>query len=321
MDPVLSAVRESLVKASRACRRVADQGASIRAFTKDDRSPVTVADFASQAVVAHTLKMRLGALRMVAEESRAAFEAAGEASHHAALEALRPDWPDVTRQLMMDAVHLGAGEPHAEGFWTLDPVDGTKGFLRRQQFAIALAWIEGGVPTVGGVAGPNLGPDSDPEQPATPGTLLLARRGQGVLETTCDELDAPFAPLVPRARPAEGLVVCAGVEKAHADLDQVGRLVDALGGGRTLHLDSQCKYLVVARGQADAYLRPPKDASYEERIWDHAAAALVAQEAGCVVSDLDGRRLDFGRGRTLSANRGILCASRDWHPRLLAALA
>ena len=54
-------------------------------------------------------------------------------------------------------------------------------------------------------------------------------------------------------------------------------------------MDSQAKYAVVARGEADIYLRLPTRADYREKIWDHAAGALIVTEAGGVVSDLDGQ--------------------------------
>ena len=56
-------------------------------------------------------------------------------------------------------------------------------------------------------------------------------------------------------------------------------------------IDSQCKYAVVARGEASIYLRLPRDTSYREKVWDHAAGSLVLEEAGGRVSDLDGRPL------------------------------
>ena len=77
---------------------------------------------------------------------------------------------------------------------------------------------------------------------------------------------------------------------------------------------------VVARGQADAYLRLPTSYTYVEKIWDHAAGMLVAQEAGAVVTDIDGKALDFSRGAGLSANRGVVCAPPALHAALLGAI-
>ena len=64
----------------------------------------------------------------------------------------------------------------------------------------------------------------------------------------------------------------------------------------------------------------PTRADYVEKIWDHAAGMLVATEAGAVVTDIDGKRLDFSRGAGLSGNRGVLCAGPDFHGVLLSAI-
>ena len=57
-----------------------------------------------------------------------------------------------------------------------------------------------------------------------------------------------------------------------------------------------------------------------ECAWDHVAGALVAREAGCTVTDVHGRPMDFGGGRRLAASEGVLCAAPGLHPALLAAL-
>jgi 3'(2'), 5'-bisphosphate nucleotidase len=87
-----------------------------------------------------------------------------------------------------------------------------------------------------------------------------------------------------------------------------------------MRLDSQCKYALVARGQADAYLRLPTGKPYVEKIWDHAAGMIIAQEAGAIVTDIAGVPLDFGRGRRLEGNRGVVCAARGLHEPLIHAI-
>ncbi|MFZ4466805.1 MAG: inositol monophosphatase family protein, partial [Phycisphaerales bacterium] len=59
---------------------------------------------------------------------------------------------------------------------------------------------------------------------------------------------------------------------------------------------------------------------YRECAWDHVAGALVACEAGCTVTDVHGRPMDFGGGRRLAASEGVLCAAPGLHGALLAAL-
>lgn len=94
-----------------------------------------------------------------------------------------------------------------------------------------------------------------------------------------------------------------------------------IGMGEPLRLDGQGKYAVVARGQADAYLRLPTKKDYVEFIWDHAAGSLIAAEAGVAVTDVHGRGLDFSRGRRLEQNRGIIAAAPGVHGAVIAALA
>ncbi|MEQ8664039.1 MAG: inositol monophosphatase family protein, partial [Gammaproteobacteria bacterium] len=125
-----------------------------------------------------------------------------------------------------------------------------------------------------------------------------------------------------RDEDVRGMRVCESVEAAHSRLDDTARIVAHLGAaGTPARLDSQCKYAVVARGQADAYLRLPTQPGYVEKIWDHAAGKIVAEEAGAVVSDVRGQPLDFSHGSGLSANRGVVCAGAGFHPRLLEAIA
>jgi 3'(2'), 5'-bisphosphate nucleotidase len=64
----------------------------------------------------------------------------------------------------------------------------------------------------------------------------------------------------------------------------------------------------------------PTKKGYVERIWDHAAGALVATEAGCVVSDATGLPLDFKHGKGLERNRGIVCAPAGVHTRVVRAI-
>ncbi len=77
---------------------------------------------------------------------------------------------------------------------------------------------------------------------------------------------------------------------------------------------------MVARNQAEAYLRMPTGADYVEKIWDHAAGMLIATEAGAVVSDITGKPLDFSQGWRLESNRGVICAVPGLHSRIIKAI-
>ena len=227
-------------------------------------------------------------------------------------------------------IDVCAGDTHHAGFWTLDPIDGTKGFLRGQQYAIALAYVERGEPVVGVLGCPNLAKDfSVPLDEADgSGCLYVAMKGDGVEEYAADDVGAGGV-TINRLDHVEGeaISVCASVEKTHSSVSDTDRVMELVAKGNgsqgampPVRLDSQAKYAVVARGQADAYLRLPAKRGYIERIWDHAAGALVASEAGCFVTDIYGRGLDFTHGRGLEKNRGIVCAPPRVHGLVIGAI-
>ena len=82
-------------------------------------------------------------------------------------------------------------------------------------------------------------------------------------------------------------------------------------------MDSQAKYGSIARGAGDLYLRLPVKKDYQEKIWDHAAGVVLVQEAGGEVTDAWGKPLDFGIGRTLKENKGVVAAPKDVFPKVI----
>ena len=77
-------------------------------------------------------------------------------------------------------IERGQAEP-GQRFWTCDPIDGTKGFLRGGQYAVALALVEAGQVQVGVLGCPRLS-DLSQAEPSDPGVLMIAVRGAGRLD-------------------------------------------------------------------------------------------------------------------------------------------
>lgn len=322
--------RHAVAAASIVCRSVQDALDDVRAVTKDDKSPVTVADYASQAIVGYALRERLGDVILVAEEASNFLRDEDNAIFLAAtLAAVKEVWEDATEASLLEAIDIGAGDTTHGSFWTLDPIDGTKGFLRNQQYAVALGYVENGTPTIGVMGCPNLPVDmSLPLDERDPdGCMYLAVKNEGVYETSCNTDEGEMIRLT-RLDHMEGeeISVCGSVEKAHSNASDTDRMLEwvvaqGLGTvGEPVRLDSQCKYAVVARGQADAYLRLPTRKDYVERIWDHAAGCCIANESGAFVTDIFGRNLDFSHGRGLEENKGIVCAPPRVHGVMLRAI-
>ncbi len=322
----LNCALNAVAEACSVTRRVQSELDEIRQLTKDDRSPVTVADFAAQAVVAMRLRDALGEIALVGEESAADLRTqATDGLTSAITTAVQHVRPGIDNGAVLDAIDLGNHDASADSYWTLDPVDGTKGFLRRGQYAVSLALIENGEVTLGVLGCTNLSADFSRsfDDPDPQGCIYYATRGDGAWYLPATRIDATPA----RIHAADdvsldALRVCESVEAAHSKQDDTVRILEYLKAtSKPARLDSQCKYAVVGRGQADAYLRLPTRAGYVEKIWDHAAGMLVAEEAGAVVTDITGQRLDFSRGATLDANRGVVCTAKGIHAQIIAAIA
>jgi len=210
--------------------------------------------------------------------------------------------------------------------WVLDPIDGTKGFMRGDQFAVALALLEGGRPVLGLLGCPRLHA-GDQET----GSIFWAARGNGAFRrpVECNGDDATGLPneamderirVEPEVAPDQ-VIRCEAYESGHTSHDRSAAAVTALGYTLTpIRIDGQGKYGLVASGEAHVYMRLPR-AGYVENIWDHAAGVCVIEEAGGRVSDTEGRPLDFSRGARLSAEvTGIVATNGVLHDKLLDAL-
>lgn len=291
------------------------------ALTKSDKSPVTVADFAAQAAVARRFALERPSDVLVGEEDAKDLRSAES----------RPTLDNVTRFVGEVAggatadevcawIDRGRAEP-VQRFWTLDPVDGTKGFLRGEQYAVALALIENGRVVLGVLGCPNLRADGTADVGGT-GCVIAAERGRGTWSSPLGS-ETWTRLLVSGRRVAKEARLLRSVEAGHTNVDEMGELVVALGGtAEPVLMDSQAKYGVLAAGCGELLFRllSPTKLDYRERIWDQAAGSIVVEEAGGRVTDLDGKTLDFSRGRTLAGNRGVVASNGELHDAALAAL-
>lgn len=209
---------------------------------KADKSPVTDADHAAEAVILAGLQDLTPGTPIVAEEEMAAG-----------------------RKPVLD------GGP----FWLVDPLDGTKEFIKRNgEFTVNIALIEKGRPTLGIVLAPATG---------------LLWRGAAGLGADKRERGGAFAPIATRPAPAHGLTACAS--RSHAiynDLDIWFRS-QSLTVAERLEAGSSLKFCLIAEGRADIY---PRFGPTSE--WDTAAGQGVLEAAGGEVVTVDGKPLTYG---------------------------
>lgn len=325
-DRELSAAITAVRAASLVTSSVRAEMTGGHTMTKSDRSPVTVADFASQAVVCRLLSAACPEIPVVGEEAADELRKPESAAlaqmirehveaglGQVASEAQVLDWID------LGGANVAAGSK--ERFWTLDPIDGTKGFLRGDQYVVALALIEAGEVVAGVLGCPYMPVDADQAE-GPRGILMAAARGQGtwMLPVVGDEKSRRRVHVSPQgdSRLAR---FCEPVETEHADQGKSAAVASALGmTAMAVRMDSQAKYAAVSRGQAEIYMRLPTSATRRECIWDHAAGTIVVQEAGGRVSDIRGQPLDFGQGKKLEKNWGILATNGTLHDAVVRAV-
>ena len=210
---------------------------------KADKSPVTDADHAAEAVIVAGLRSLTPGLVVVAEEE-------------------------------MAAGHVPRLDGHP--FWLVDPLDGTKEFIKRNgEFTVNIALVEDGKAVLGIVLAP------------VPDTLWRGARGLGADKSA---RGGAFEPISVRKPPAAGLTAFASRSTAiYSNLDIWFRN-EGLTVAERKQAGSSLKFCLIAEGEADIY---PRFGPTNE--WDTAAGQGVLEAAGGEVVTTDGRPLAYGK--------------------------
>ncbi|XP_076942755.1 3',5'-bisphosphate nucleotidase AHL-like [Bidens hawaiensis] len=329
---------------------------------KDDNSPVTIADWSVQATVSWILSQAFGPenVSIVAEEDIEALskpdtttilssvvktvnESLSSADHFG----IKPPVTNLEPIQVLEAISRcnSTGGPTGR-FWVLDPVDGTLGFVRGDQYAIALALVENGQVVLGVLGCPNYPMNKEwlnyqngyrriLSRLTKPGALGWDNNGC-VLYAKKGSKKAWMEPLLSGDKgvgPARQIKVstidnpvlatfCEPVEKANSSHGFTQGLAHSVGlRNQPLRVYSMVKYAAIARGDAEIFMKFAR-AGYKEKIWDHAAGVVIIEEAGGIVTDAGGRRLDFSKGTYLHGlDRGIIaCAGAALHDKIMSAV-
>lgn len=316
---------------------------TVSKIAKSDASPVTVADFAAQALLISALRDAFPGDAFVGEEDSTALRAdallrervwelvSGSEAADSESEIGKLAKPKSVED-MLEMIDLGGrGMGGEKGrFWVMDPIDGTAAFLKGEQYAVSLALIQDGKEVVGVLGCPNLNlqtgrvAESIVDKDGL-GIMLSATLSQGatIRSMNPSNLSSP-SPLPHLSSPSSlaGLhfVDCAKSKTSRHDL--IAALAAHFGAKfpNTDIFSSHMRYAALIVGGGDLQLRIPTGDS-RMYLWDHAGAQLIFREVGGKVTDLDGREMDFGAGRDLrERNRGLVAVRGDVHAVVLEAL-
>lgn len=217
---------------------------------KDDGSPVTRADLASEAMILAGLATLAPGMPVVSEEG------------------------DVLRAV------AAAGST----FWLVDPLDGTKEFVKGlPEYTVNIALVEDGEPILGAIHVP------------PPDVLYLAARGLGARRVDARGTAALRAQEV-------GRLTRAVASRSHGSA-QTEAFLARLGITETASRGSSLKMCAIAEGVADVYPRLSPT-----RLWDTAAGTAIARAAGCEVRDLHWQPLRYDLASGLVRPGFVVCA-------------
>ncbi|KAK2682267.1 Inositol monophosphatase-like [Fusarium oxysporum f. sp. vasinfectum] len=272
------------------------------AIEKDDLSPVTVADFAVQALLTATIKNAFPEDKVVGEEDASDLRQNSVLMERVwqLLEGIAGDEDTVSlcklpesREQMCDLIdECGASSPSATGrTWVFDPIDGTKTYLLGQLYAINMALLVDGEQTVGIVGAPNLSIDAQAPlkneeiDPKDEGCIFFAAKVDsalsGIHEIVASRLNTPY--------PGNDL------------------------------LPWVLRWAVLAMGLGNTTVWVYKRRDRYAKAWDHAGAMLLFEETGGKITDVHGKKIDLTAGRKISANFGFVGA-REGHERVLGVV-
>lgn len=227
---------------------------------KEDGSPVTAADRAAEELILNDLAGLTPGITVIGEESAGALK-----------DTFDPDQP----------------------FFLVDPVDGTRGFVKGgNEFSVNIGYVENRKPIFGLIYAPALGKLYFTRTPQEAVYVQMApRRGQDI-----DDLQQ--VPLSVRATPGHGLT--AVVSRTHMN-DETRAYMARLPITETKNVSSSLKFALVAEGTADLY---PRLAPTME--WDTAAGHAIVTAAGGHVVMEDGSPLMYGKTATGLVNPGFI---------------
>ncbi|GMK56022.1 hypothetical protein CspeluHIS016_0210780 [Cutaneotrichosporon spelunceum] len=301
---------------------------------KEDQTPVTVADLAIQALLTASIHASFPDDSFVGEESSKALRASPSLLEAvwALLQEVRESGACVpaSREQLCDMLDwCGNGEPSSGRFWVFDPIDGTKAFIRGQNYAINVCLMSGGKQAMSCVGIPMLSPTHtgpiNNDTTDSEGSIMIATLGGGVyIRPLAGSPDLPPRRLPRRTADASTrltAVTCVeGTDSAVPGLNtKVAARLGITYPGNDL-LAWVLRWAVCGLGAADCTVWVYRKRERRGKIWDHAGAILLFEEAGGKVSDVHGRPIDFMAGRTMTGNFGFVGALEGVHGHVLATV-
>lgn len=269
-----------------------------QSYQKEDGSPVTVADYATQIYIINRITEKFPNDQIIAEEDDISLISdITKSSINSCYEALNiGDKINIENALIKDY-------KHSKRQWTVDPIDGTKGYQKGLFYAIGIGFMINSNPKICSIAVPNYS--------KLVKAIFIAEKDQGS-KFSID--NSEFKPIkVSEQSILKEAKMC---QSLHYNKPWVIDFANHVEITNFVQIDSMAKFCKVADGTADFYIKPMnKSRSY---AWDFLPGTLLVKEAGGSITDLRGNAIKFKNNKCIVSAPGLIASNSLIHNDIIA---
>ncbi|MGB5912333.1 MAG: inositol monophosphatase family protein [Promethearchaeia archaeon] len=271
-----------------------------KSFQKDDESPVTLADYASQLFIVKKLREKFPNDQIIAEESyNSHIDINVQKIIKRCYRSLELDLVEDIERLLN---YRGSYSPRQ---WTIDPIDGTKGFQKNLSYAVGIGFMINSELIAAAIGVPNYNEKGR--------AIFIAGKNQGTRVSYGEEDFIPIS--VTNKNNIKKAKMC---HSLHYNEPWVMEFAQIAEISNIIQMDSMAKFCMVADGTADLYIKPmDENRSFS---WDFLPGVLIVNEAGGIVSDLKGNNLKFNNEKCIISAPGLVASNGVLHEEILKYL-
>lgn len=191
-------------------------------------------------------------------------------------------------------------QEYTKRVWVVDPLNGTKSFVRgADTFAVVIGLVENGIPIFACVTIP------------VQNKVFYAEKGKGSFEKVGNEFRQIHTSSISEIQESRLIT-----RESSGEIRPIEEKLDQIPFAERIAEGSGAKLCVIARGDAEAHI----NTNFRAGIWDIAAPQLILEEAGGVVTDLDGNAIDYKTGKVNLERSYVASANKNLHGKIIDQL-
>jgi len=262
-------------------------------FIKKDDSPVTLADFASQIFIISTIKKYFPEDQIIAEEESSVFI---DSDAENIIKKCYTSLNITFEEILIETLNYRGSSSKRQ--WTVDPIDGTKGFQKSLAYAIGIGFMIQAEPTICAIGVPNY--------KNTNLTIFSAEKNNGAKISYGDQNFSKIS--VSNKKEIKKFRIC---HSLHYNKPWVLNFVRSLGVTNFIPLDSMAKLCMIADGSSELYIKPMN--MKRSFTWDFLPGELLVKEAGGMITDIRGNPIQYINDKCKITAPGLIASNGIKH--------